>query len=82
MICRYELKLNAICPIHECRDSYDLIVESAHQIMVEELIEFAQACAAKKETQEQITETLALRFPNCRITTVGHHSNVKTTVTA
>jgi len=82
MICRYEFKLRAICPIHECADVYDCVVESTETIFVEKLLEFANGCAAKKETQEQITETMAKQFPNCRITTVGYHSNVKTTVIA
>lgn len=82
MNCKYELKLRAICPIHECDDVYDATVESAETIYVERLLEFAAKCATTKETQEQITETMARAFPNCRVTTVGYHSNVKTTVTA
>lgn len=81
MICRYELKLTAICPIHKVQDHYDLIVESPHQIYVEELMEFAKACEAKEETQEQITATFARKF-GCQVTTVGYHSGVKTTVVA
>ena len=82
MICRYEFKLRAICPVHGCNDVYNCVVESAETIFVEKLLEFANACVSKKETQEQITETMARQFPNCRITTIGYHSNVKTTVTA
>ncbi len=82
MLCRYELKLRAICPIHDCDDVYDLIVESAHCIYVEELLKFVAECRTRKETQEEITESLAKQWPNCRITTIGYHSNVKTTVIA
>lgn len=82
MICRYELKLRAVCPIHDCDDHYDLVVESADCIYVEKLLEFAAECAGRKETQEQITASWAKKFPNCRIGTTGYHSNVKTTVTA
>ena len=82
MLCRYELKLRAICPIHDCEDVYDVIVESAHCVYVEELLAFAATCSTRKETQEQITESMARKFPNCGITTIGYHSNVKTTVTA
>ena len=82
MICRYEFKLRATCPIHDCKDEYDCIVESAEQIYVEKLLEFAAACRGTRETQEQITSTFAEQFPNCRITTIGYHFNVKVTVTA
>ncbi len=82
MICRYEMKLRAVCPIHECLDEYDLTIESSECIFVEKLLEFAAACQTKKETQEQITASFAAQFPNVRVTTVGYHSNVKTTVSA
>lgn len=82
MICRYELKLQAICPIHQCEDHYDITVESAECVYVERLLEFAAECSGRKETQEAITASWAKKFPNCRITTVGYHSNVKTTVIA
>lgn len=82
MLCRYELKLRAICPIHECEDVYDVIVESAQCIYVEKLLEFTSACATRKETQEAITESMARAFLNCRVTTIGYHSNVKVTVVA
>ena len=81
MICRYETKLVAICPIHKVLDHYDLTIESPHQIYVEEIIAFLKTCGGKEETQEQITGTIATKF-GCRVVTVGYHSGVKTTVTA
>ena len=61
---------------------YDLTVESSGCIFVEKLLEFAATCSTRKETQEQITASFAAQFPNVRVTTVGYHSNVKTTVVA
>lgn len=82
MICKYEFKLRAICPVHLVNDEYDCVVESAECILVERLLEFAAECEGKKETQEQLTATFAAKFANCKVTTVGYHSNVKTTVVA
>ncbi len=81
MLCRYEMKLTAVCPIHKVLDHYDLTVESPHQIFVEEIIAFAKECEGKEQTQEQITATIAARF-TATITTIGYHSGVKTTVIA
>lgn len=81
MISRYEIIVRAICPVNLCVDCYDVTVESPHTIMVERLIDFALSCADKKETQEDITAALAKEF-GCKVTSVGYHSGVKTTVVA
>jgi hypothetical protein len=82
MLCRYEVTVRAICPIHKVADTYDVTVESPHEIIVENILEFVAALATTEETQEKLTDTIAAKFPGTQITSIGHHSGVKTTVVA
>jgi hypothetical protein len=82
MNCKYEVTVRAICPIHKVQDTYDVTVESPHEIIVESILEFVAALATVEETQENLTDTIASKFPGTQITSVGYHSGVKTTVVA
>ena len=80
MLCRYEITVRAICPIHKVPDTYQVTVESPHEVMVETILDIAHEMAGTEQTQERITETLAKRLPGCTITSIGYHSGVRTTV--
>ncbi len=81
MLCRYDLPIVAICPVDQTTDVYEATFESDAPIMVEELRAAVQEWRGREEIQEVITQTLALRL-GCKVTTVGVHSTVKTTVVA
>lgn len=81
MICRYETRLVAACPVDDKPDVYDVTFESADTIPVERILEAMQPYAERKAYQEDITAELA-RELKCHVTSVGYHSGVKTTVQA
>lgn len=82
MLCTYEITVRAICPIHLVDDVYEVTVESRSTIYVERLLAFAKTLESTKQTQEDITVTLARKFPGTTIRSVGYHSGVKATVVA
>jgi hypothetical protein len=81
MLCRYELRIVAACPVDNGNDVYETVVESDDTIRVEDILEAVGRYATEKAYQEVITADLARRL-RCRVTTVGYHSGVKTTVIA
>lgn len=81
MICRYETKIVAACPVDDKPDLYEATFESDDTIKVELILEAIAKYATEKKFQEAITADLA-RDLRCRVTTVGYHSGVKTTVIA
>ena len=81
MICRYEIKMEASCPVNGFPDHYDVIVERPTLIEVEKLIEIVTDYTGTKAFQEQITITLAERL-EATVTTIGYHYGVKTTCIA
>lgn len=76
----HELRFSRKCPIDESTDFYDLKVETEGIIKVEAILE-AVASLPDKEFQEVLTASLAAKL-RCRVTTIGHHSGVKTTCEA
>lgn len=81
MICRYETKIVAACPVDDKPDVYDATFESDDTIRCEAIIEAIGRWATEKAYQEIITAELA-RSLRCRVTTIGYHSGIKTTVVA
>lgn len=80
MKCRYETRLNALCPVNGQPDCYDVIVESDKMIMVEHLNEVVGFYAGSKDFQEDLTHELARKL-GATVTTIGYHYGVKTTCT-
>ena len=81
MICKYETRIVAACPVDDKPDVYDAIFENDDAIQVERILELTAKYAVIKAYQELITSELA-RDLRCKVTTVGYHSGVKTTVVA
>ena len=81
MICRYETKIIALCPVDSGNDVYEATLEAEDTIRCEDIIAAVGRYATEKSYQEAITADLARRL-RCRVTTVGYHSGVKTTVIA
>lgn len=81
MRCIYETRIVAACPVDGKADIYDATFESDNTIRCEAIIEAVGRYATEKAYQEAITADLA-RDLRCKVTTVGYHSGVKTTVVA
>jgi hypothetical protein len=81
MICRYETRIVALCPVDSGNDIYDAVFEAEDTIRCEDIVEAIGRYATEKAYQEVITADLARRL-RCKVTTVGYHSGVKTTVSA
>lgn len=81
MICRYETRIVAACPVDGKTDVYDATFISDDTIKCERILEATQKYATEKAFQEVITADLA-RELRCTVVTVGYHSGVKTTVEA
>lgn len=81
MLCRYEVTIQAACPVDDAGDVYACVIESPAFVKVEDIIEAVEQYKKEKRYQEEITADLA-RHLRCRVTTVGFHSGIKTTVVA
>lgn len=81
MRCIYETKIIAACPVDDMPDVYEATFESDDTIKCEEILAAIGKFATEKAFQEAITADLA-RTLRCRVTTVGFHSGVRTTVIA
>jgi hypothetical protein len=81
MICRYSLTLRCACPVDELLDVYEAEFESSHTIKVEDILEAVRPFESGRMFQEDLTVSLA-RTLGCKVTTIGDHSGVKTTVIA
>jgi hypothetical protein len=81
MITRHEFRLVGTCPQDNGPDHYEVMVETGVVSPVETIIAKAQLIATERIFQEALTERLA-RNLSARVTTIGHHSGVKTTCTA
>lgn len=62
-------------------DIYEAVFESDDTIRCEDILNEIGKFATEKAFQEAITANLARRL-RCKVTTVGYHSGVKTTVVA
>jgi len=76
---RYELTMACQCPVDDAQDIYAVTIEATKMIKVEDIL--AMVKALPPMFQEDITKRLAKAF-DCRATTVGLHSGVKTTCSA
>lgn len=81
MKCRYETRLVAACPANGDVDLYFVAVESDAMVPCERILEEVRKLTGVRRYQEDITSVLAEALA-CRVTTVGYHSGVKTTVEA
>jgi len=81
MQCRYETRIVAQCPVDGGADVYEATFESDDTIRCEEILAAIGKLATERVYQEAITASLA-RDLRCKVTTVGYHSGVKTTVVA
>lgn len=81
----HRLVVTATCPTTGLRDVYDVAVTTvrpAGLLLVEDILEAADALTAKPIFQEELTRCLA-RDLDAQVTTVGRHLNiVETTVEA
>jgi hypothetical protein len=68
------------CPVDDAQDRYELRVETAHLVKVENILAAIEALP-EKAFQEDITLALAAKL-GCRVTTIGNHSGVRTTCIA
>lgn len=76
----HETTFSRRCPVDDALDRYELRVEASRTIKVEDILAAVEALP-EKAFQEDITLTLAAKL-GCIVTTIGHHSGVKTTCTA
>lgn len=81
MECRYETRIVAACPVDSKPDVYEATFESDDTIRCEAILDAIGKYATEKAYQEVITAELA-RELRCRVTTIGYHSGVRTTVIA
>lgn len=81
MICTYETRISAACPMDGQPDIYEATFTSENTIKCEDILEAIAPYAVEKAFQEQITSDLARKL-RCTVKTVGYHSGVKTTVIA
>lgn len=81
MLCRYETRIVAACPVDDRPDVYEAVFESETTILVEDIIKAISKYATEKAYQEQITSDLA-RDLRCKVSTTGFHSGIKTSVVA
>jgi uncharacterized membrane protein YkvA (DUF1232 family) len=81
MICTYQTKIVAACPVDQKPDVYEATFISDDTIRCEDILAAIGKYASEKAYQEAITAALA-RDLRCRVITVGYHSGVKTTVEA
>lgn len=81
MRCSYSLMVRCRCPVDDLTDTYDVTIDSATTIKVEDILEITKPLASTKMFQEDLTAALA-RALGARVVTIGYHSGVLTTVTA
>jgi len=76
----HEWSFRRRCPVDDALDRYDLRVEANDMVKVEDIVAAVEALP-KKAFQEELTQILAAKL-GCIVTTIGHHSGIKTTCTA
>jgi hypothetical protein len=76
----HEMTFARRCPVDDAQDLYELRVETARVVKVEDILA-AVAALPERAFQEDITLALAAKL-GCAVTTIGHHSGVKTTCQA
>lgn len=73
----HELTIHGRCPVDDAIDTYEVTVEAARVVKIEDILAAVEALP-QPAFQEDITQKLAAKL-GCRVTTVGFHSGVKTT---
>lgn len=76
----YRLKVSATCPAdRSVRDDYEVVIEAAEMIKVEELIELMAEYRTVAMFQEEMTKDIAKQLAVAsKVTTTGMHSGVET----
>ena len=78
---KHRLTMLAKCPVNDGRDEYAVTVETDRVVKVEDILAAVADYADKAAFQEDITRELARRL-GVKVTTVGMHGTVETTVMA
>jgi hypothetical protein len=73
----HEFRMRSRCPVNGATDLYEVTVETDKLVKVEDILK-AAASFTEPAFQEEITQKLATAL-ECRVTTIGHHSGVRTT---
>jgi hypothetical protein len=76
MIVKHALTISRTCPVDDAHDIYDVFVETARTVKVEDILA-AAAALPDRIYQEELTTILAAKL-NCTVTTIGFHKGVKT----
>ena len=74
----HELSFERRCPVNDETDRYELKVETADLITVEQILAAVNSLP-EKAYQEEHTQMLAAKLVGCTVTVTGMHSGVKTT---
>lgn len=80
MLTIHEMAFSRSCPVNDGIDHYNLTISTTKLVKVEDILAAVEKLPAKA-FQEHLTSALASML-GVRVTTVGHHSGVKTTCTA
>lgn len=81
MLARHTIAMSALCPVDDLPDHYEVTVETARVVKVEDILAAIEPYRERKAFQEEITIELAKRL-RCKVTTIGFHSGVRTEVVA
>ena len=77
----HEIPITSRCPVNNGHDSYVCTIETNRLVNVEDIIAAITELTKEPAFQEDLTVRLSHRL-DCKVTTVGWHSGVKTTATA
>jgi GTP cyclohydrolase I len=80
-VTRHELEIRATCPVDGSEDVYECVVETARIVPVETILDEVKIATKHPLYQEELTRKLADALCT-KVTTVGTHSNVRTTCEA
>lgn len=81
MHAKHEFVIRAKCPMDNQPDTYEATLEVSRVVYVENILAALSSLEDKEIPQEELTVSLARKLGG-RLTTVGYHSGIKTTVTA
>ena len=76
----YETQIVGQCPEDDSTDIYHASFEAEEMVRIEDIQAAIAELPGGAVYQEVLTQDLARSLPNCKVTTVGYHSGVKTTV--
>lgn len=81
MMTTHELTARCTCPVDNGPDTYAVTVETVADIAVEVILAAVNSLKSEKIYQEEFTRQLSRQL-GAAVTTVGHHSGVRTTCRA